>query len=123
MQTSGFLSWPRVDSLHDKLAFLTEVFGGHAMIKATLNATGIPKISSLPHVQGLSPNQGVVENNKEEHSHVSSLSLTGDADGNQTYMIKKKRKPGEIIAKGHQSYDLMLNLQLGIRLSVGKVTP
>ncbi|KAK9815279.1 hypothetical protein WJX72_000998 [[Myrmecia] bisecta] len=32
-------------------------------------------------------------------------------------------RPGETIYKGHRSYDLMLNLQLGIRYSVGKITP
>ncbi|KAF3323186.1 hypothetical protein FCM35_KLT11917 [Carex littledalei] len=31
--------------------------------------------------------------------------------------------PGEIIYKGHKSYFLMLNLQLGIRYTVGKITP
>ncbi|KAK4791063.1 hypothetical protein SAY86_031476 [Trapa natans] len=30
------------------------------------------------------------------------------------------RKPGQAISKGHKNYDLMLNLQLGIRYSVGK---
>ncbi|XP_073035661.1 phosphatidylinositol 4-phosphate 5-kinase 1-like [Primulina eburnea] len=30
------------------------------------------------------------------------------------------KKPGQKIAKGHKNYDLMLNLQLGIRHSVGK---
>ena len=29
------------------------------------------------------------------------------------------KRPGERIYKGHKSYDLMLNLQLGIRFSVG----
>ena len=118
MGTSGFLSWPKVDSLYDKFAFLTEVLGGHAMIKVTLDATESPKISSPPHVQGPSPSQGVVENNKEDPSHVGSVSLIGDAVGNQTCMIKEKRKPGEIIDKGHQSYDLMLSLQLGIRFLI-----
>ncbi|GLJ55708.1 hypothetical protein SUGI_1196660 [Cryptomeria japonica] len=33
------------------------------------------------------------------------------------------KKPGETIIKGHRSYDLMLNLQLGIRYTVGKITP
>lgn len=32
-------------------------------------------------------------------------------------------KPGDTIFKGHQSYDLMINLQLGIRYTVGKITP
>ncbi|MCO5582253.1 hypothetical protein L7F22_036145 [Adiantum nelumboides] len=36
---------------------------------------------------------------------------------------KEPVKPGETIFKGHQSYDLMLNLQLGIRYTVGKITP
>ncbi|GMH17427.1 hypothetical protein Nepgr_019268 [Nepenthes gracilis] len=31
-----------------------------------------------------------------------------------------KKQPGETICKGHKNYDLMLNLQLGIRYSVGK---
>jgi hypothetical protein len=30
-------------------------------------------------------------------------------------------RPGEKIYKGHRSYDLMLNLQLGIRCSVGRI--
>ncbi|OVA10292.1 Phosphatidylinositol-4-phosphate 5-kinase [Macleaya cordata] len=34
-----------------------------------------------------------------------------------------KKRPGEIIFKGHRSYYLMLNLQLGIRYTVGKITP
>eukprot|EP00898_Chlorokybus_atmophyticus_P009134 jgi/Chlat1/9221/Chrsp98S08478 len=33
------------------------------------------------------------------------------------------KRAGETIFKGHRSYDLMLNLQLGIRYSVGKITP
>ncbi|KAH7297318.1 hypothetical protein KP509_26G065500 [Ceratopteris richardii] len=36
---------------------------------------------------------------------------------------REPMKPGEAIFKGHQSYDLMVNLQLGIRYSVGKITP
>ncbi|KAL7246353.1 hypothetical protein ACSBR2_001460 [Camellia fascicularis] len=30
------------------------------------------------------------------------------------------KKPGQTISKGHKNYDLMLNLQLGVRYSVGK---
>ncbi|KAK1314136.1 Phosphatidylinositol 4-phosphate 5-kinase 2 [Acorus calamus] len=30
------------------------------------------------------------------------------------------KKPGQMISKGHKKYDLMLNLQLGIRYSVGR---
>ncbi|WOL01134.1 phosphatidylinositol 4-phosphate 5-kinase 1-like [Canna indica] len=33
---------------------------------------------------------------------------------------REARKPGQTVLKGHKNYDLMLNLQLGIRYSVGK---
>ncbi|KAK1361903.1 Phosphatidylinositol 4-phosphate 5-kinase [Heracleum sosnowskyi] len=33
---------------------------------------------------------------------------------------REVKKPGQMISKGHKHYDLMLNLQLGIRHSVGK---
>ncbi|XP_020260023.1 phosphatidylinositol 4-phosphate 5-kinase 9-like [Asparagus officinalis] len=38
-------------------------------------------------------------------------------------MAKDVKKPGETIIKSHRSYDLMLSLQLGIRYTVGKITP
>ncbi|KAL2347147.1 hypothetical protein Fmac_001147 [Flemingia macrophylla] len=40
-----------------------------------------------------------------------SASLDGDV---------KCKKPGHAVSKGHKNYDLMLNLQLGVRYSVGK---
>ncbi|GER38715.1 phosphatidylinositol-4-phosphate 5-kinase [Striga asiatica] len=39
---------------------------------------------------------------------------------NPCYVSGEVKKPGQTIAKGHKNYDLMLNLQLGIRYSVGK---
>ncbi|KAJ4967036.1 hypothetical protein NE237_018885 [Protea cynaroides] len=36
------------------------------------------------------------------------------------YFAGDVKKPGQMISKGHKNYDLMLNLQLGIRYSVGK---
>ncbi|GAB2221653.1 hypothetical protein Droror1_Dr00012838 [Drosera rotundifolia] len=36
---------------------------------------------------------------------------------------KLGKKPGEIITKGHKNYELMLNLQLGIRHAVGRQAP
>ncbi|KAL6522207.1 Phosphatidylinositol 4-phosphate 5-kinase 1 [Orobanche minor] len=39
---------------------------------------------------------------------------------NPGYLSGEVKKPGQTISKGHKSYDLMLNLQLGIRYSVGK---
>ncbi|KVH90510.1 MORN motif-containing protein [Cynara cardunculus var. scolymus] len=41
----------------------------------------------------------------------------------QRKLVKDVKRPGEAIIKGHRSYDLMLSLQLGIRYTVGKITP
>ncbi|KAJ7976884.1 Phosphatidylinositol 4-phosphate 5-kinase [Quillaja saponaria] len=41
----------------------------------------------------------------------------------QRKLAKEIKRPGETIIKGHGSYDLMLSLQLGIRYTVGKITP
>lgn len=41
----------------------------------------------------------------------------------QKRMVEDIKKPGQTIIKGHRSYDLMLSLQLGIRYTVGKITP
>ncbi|KAF7099264.1 hypothetical protein CFC21_100917 [Triticum aestivum] len=41
----------------------------------------------------------------------------------QSKAAKDVKRPGETIIKGHRSYDLMLSLQLGIRYTVGKITP
>ncbi|GLJ50410.1 hypothetical protein SUGI_1074360 [Cryptomeria japonica] len=37
--------------------------------------------------------------------------------------LKEVKRPGEAISKGHRNYELMLNLQLGIRYTVGRITP
>ncbi|KAH6802684.1 phosphatidyl inositol monophosphate 5 kinase [Perilla frutescens var. frutescens] len=41
----------------------------------------------------------------------------------QKKLARDIKRPGEQIIKGHRSYDLMLSLQLGIRYTVGKITP
>ncbi|KAL6500873.1 Phosphatidylinositol 4-phosphate 5-kinase 9 [Orobanche hederae] len=38
-------------------------------------------------------------------------------------LVRGIKRPGEQIIKGHRSYDLMRSLQLGIRYTVGKITP
>lgn len=37
------------------------------------------------------------------------------------HLPQVSKQPGETIYKGHRSYDLMLNLQLGIRFTVGRI--
>ncbi|RWW27240.1 hypothetical protein GW17_00008332 [Ensete ventricosum] len=39
------------------------------------------------------------------------------------FVTREAKKPGQTISKGHKNYDLMLNLQLGIRYSIGKMQP
>ncbi|KAG6694423.1 hypothetical protein I3842_09G047700 [Carya illinoinensis] len=49
-----------------------------------------------------------------------------DARGNPGLSMKvprKAKRQGETISKGHKNYELMLNLQLGIRHSVGRPAP
>ncbi|XP_016511584.1 phosphatidylinositol 4-phosphate 5-kinase 9-like [Nicotiana tabacum] len=41
----------------------------------------------------------------------------------QRKLARESKRPGEAIIKGHRRYDVMLSLQLGIRYSVGKITP
>ncbi|KAH6755822.1 Phosphatidylinositol-4-phosphate 5-kinase family protein [Perilla frutescens var. hirtella] len=41
----------------------------------------------------------------------------------QHFIIKPETRQGHTISKGHKNYELMLNLQLGIRHSVGKPAP
>ncbi|MQL77907.1 hypothetical protein Taro_010322 [Colocasia esculenta] len=47
----------------------------------------------------------------------------GVANQQMKGFTKEMKKQGETISKGHKNYDLMLNLQLGIRYSVGKPAP
>ncbi|TKY52992.1 Phosphatidylinositol 4-phosphate 5-kinase 9 [Spatholobus suberectus] len=53
----------------------------------------------------------------------SFSSMSRRAKQLQKKLAKDIKKPGEAIIKGHRSYDLMLSLQLGIRYTVGKITP
>ncbi|KAK9733387.1 hypothetical protein RND81_04G064900 [Saponaria officinalis] len=52
-----------------------------------------------------------------------SFSRSRKAKRKQKRLAKEVKRPGEAIIKGHRSYDLMLSLQLGIRYTVGKITP
>ncbi|KAL5995213.1 Phosphatidylinositol 4-phosphate 5-kinase 9 [Asimina triloba] len=65
--------------------------------------------------------QGVLISELVINSDFSSISKR--ARRRQKKLVKDIKKPGETIIKGHRSYDLMLSLQLGIRYTVGKITP
>ncbi|KAL2323187.1 hypothetical protein Fmac_027566 [Flemingia macrophylla] len=65
--------------------------------------------------------QGVLISELVLNNSFSSMSRR--AKQLQKKLAKDIKKPGEAIIKGHRSYDLMLSLQLGIRYTVGKITP
>ncbi|XP_074312015.1 phosphatidylinositol 4-phosphate 5-kinase 9 isoform X2 [Silene latifolia] len=75
--------------------------------------TNIP-ILEREYMQGVLISEVVV-------SH--SFSRSRRAKRRQKRLAKEVKRPGETIIKGHRSYDLMLSLQLGIRYTVGKITP
>ncbi|KAB2622427.1 phosphatidylinositol 4-phosphate 5-kinase 9 [Pyrus ussuriensis x Pyrus communis] len=76
--------------------------------------TGIP-ILEREYMQGVLINELVMNN--------SFSSSSRRAKRRQKKLAKVVKRPGEAIIKGHRSYDLMLSLQLGIRYTVGKITP
>lgn len=66
------------------------------------------------YVQGILISKRVLNN---------ELALTQKNWRRHKHHAKESKKPGEIIMKGHRNYYLMLSLQLGIRYTVGKITP
>jgi hypothetical protein len=120
--TSGFTSRSRV-SLS---ALLGNESDCHAMVNSMLDdGNACPTTNSLSHAQEESSpmQEDVPEINEETHEDsreraVSHADISCNVEGaiaNQLNMTEKRRRPGEVIDKGHRSYDLMLNLQLGIR--------
>ncbi|CAL2273336.1 unnamed protein product [Prunus armeniaca] len=78
------------------------------------DGTGIP-ILEREYMQGVLISELVMNN--------SFTSSSRRAKRRQKKLAKVVKRPGEAIIKGHRSYDLMLSLQLGIRYTVGKITP
>ncbi|CAH9113894.1 unnamed protein product [Cuscuta epithymum] len=65
--------------------------------------------------------QGVLISEVVRNDHFSSSSRR--TKRRERKHFREMKRPGETIIKGHRSYDLMLSLQLGIRYTVGKITP
>lgn len=77
--------------------------------------TNLPPILEREYMQGVLINELVLNNN--------FATLSRRTKRWQKKLGKEVKRPGETIIKGHRSYDLMLSLQLGIRYTVGKITP
>ncbi|PHT40966.1 Phosphatidylinositol 4-phosphate 5-kinase 4 [Capsicum baccatum] len=70
----------------------------------------------------------VYSDQQRELSDESRSCQTDDLDNSRGFQphcikIQPNKKPGTTISKGHKNYELMLNLQLGIRHSVGRPAP
>ncbi|XP_044498325.1 phosphatidylinositol 4-phosphate 5-kinase 9-like [Mangifera indica] len=77
--------------------------------------TNVPPILEREYMQGVLISELVLNNSFSESSRREKR--------RQKKLVKEVKRPGEAIIKGHRSYDLMLSLQLGIRYTVGKITP
>ncbi|KAG9146276.1 hypothetical protein Leryth_007978 [Lithospermum erythrorhizon] len=96
---------------HDTLLSSSETFseGGD------VNDERYAPILEREYMQGVLMSELVSNNEFSPHSR--------SAKRRQKKLVKELKRPGEMIIKGHRSYDLMLSLQLGIRYTVGKITP
>ncbi|KAI3525970.1 hypothetical protein L1887_05109 [Cichorium endivia] len=63
------------------------------------------------------------ERNMKARDDASLVSGNALSEGSPIRLPKVVKKQGETISKGHRNYELMLNLQLGIRHSVGRPGP
>lgn len=95
---------------HDLSMGLSERFSEGGENESLRNAP----ILEREYMQGVLISEVVINN---------SFSSSKRAKKQQKKFAKEVQRPGEAIIKGHRSYDLMLSLQLGIRYTVGKITP
>ncbi|XP_076893694.1 phosphatidylinositol 4-phosphate 5-kinase 4-like [Bidens hawaiensis] len=65
----------------------------------------------------------MLDDNDKSMKSIDDTSLITLSDGSPIRIPNVVKKQGETIAKGHKNYELMLNLQLGIRHSVGRPGP
>lgn len=85
---------------------------------------------SISDEKGADANVPILEREYMQGVLISELVVNNNFSGSSRRskrrhkkLAKDIKKPGEAIIKGHRSYDLMLSLQLGIRYTVGKITP
>ncbi|WOK94893.1 phosphatidylinositol 4-phosphate 5-kinase 9 [Canna indica] len=93
---------------------------GHDMTLESVTKSNKKKVDTDAPVLEREYMQGVLISEVVVNNYLSS---PRKAKRRQKRLMKDTKKPGETIIKGHRSYDLMLGLQLGIRYTVGKITP
>ncbi|CAI0407607.1 unnamed protein product [Linum tenue] len=95
---------------------IEKVIGHDSSLESSeFDGAGLPPILEREYMQGVLISEIVLNDN------FSSMSRR--AKRRQKKIVREIKRPGETILKGHRSYDLMLSLQLGIRYTVGKITP
>ncbi|XP_038692317.1 phosphatidylinositol 4-phosphate 5-kinase 9-like [Tripterygium wilfordii] len=94
---------------------IEKVIGNDSSLGLSESETNTPPILEREYMQGVLISELVLDNKFSSSSR--------RARRRQKRLVKEVKRPGEAIIKGHRSYDLMLSLQLGIRYTVGKITP
>ncbi|XP_057428301.1 phosphatidylinositol 4-phosphate 5-kinase 5-like [Lotus japonicus] len=94
-------------------------------------SVGLEKPSDRMHLWGGSGGEGDKTPTRRGGANLDQELLDLHIDGanlRETQLLtlkapRKSKRQGETISKGHKNYELMLNLQLGIRHSVGRPAP
>ncbi|XP_065855500.1 phosphatidylinositol 4-phosphate 5-kinase 9 [Euphorbia lathyris] len=100
---------------------IEKVIGHDSSLEPTFDGMEREFESNLPPILEREYMQGVLISELVLNDSFSSSSRR--AKRRQKKLAREVKRPGETIIKGHRSYDLMLSLQLGIRYTVGKITP
>ncbi|XP_059646112.1 phosphatidylinositol 4-phosphate 5-kinase 4 isoform X2 [Cornus florida] len=87
------------------------------------NISLFPSEKKLPVWRSSSSNGAAVVDDSGDRNPVSGTDSDVSARGSPIKIPKVGKRQGETICKGHKNYELMLNLQLGIRHSVGRPGP
>ncbi|WCJ34442.1 Phosphatidylinositol-4-phosphate 5-kinase family protein [Euphorbia peplus] len=100
---------------------IEKVIGHDSSLEPTFDGMEREFEKNLPPILEREYMQGVLISELVLNDSFSSSSRR--AKRRQKKFAREVKRPGETIIKGHRSYDLMLSLQLGIRYTVGKITP
>ncbi|KAG6573799.1 Phosphatidylinositol 4-phosphate 5-kinase 6, partial [Cucurbita argyrosperma subsp. sororia] len=119
------ITWSGIDigSSPQKLMVSRKGIDGNRRLKR-LSVDGKVSISSFDSMNDGSTNEGSSRNGKgigSRHHQRHDFERKGKRQSNLRFQPANRQ--GVTISKGHKNYELMLNLQLGIRHSVGRPAP
>ncbi|XP_022945599.1 phosphatidylinositol 4-phosphate 5-kinase 6-like [Cucurbita moschata] len=121
------ITWSGIDigSSPQKLMVSRKGIDGNRRLKR-LSVDGKVSISSFDSMNDGSTNEGSSRNGKgigSRHNHHQQHDFEQKGKRQSNLRFQPANRQGVTISKGHKNYELMLNLQLGIRHSVGRPAP